>query len=333
MAYYERWWISPKGELREVKQENHVTEILANPEAFGTTREAVEQAHERHGERLGIEGKARHEVMVKAMEGGWIRVRDSSPGISMELIDIDRRRDYIQQAMSLLQSRGKVHYNDPVLITDVMSGKQVFIPQAHQTSKMLLESGLPNAFYRFACSSSFSSGNFKISFDNRYRDPFTITVISNQEGRGEALLNQACIPFSTLSVVVERGEQLFPTDQCLLITAPATFVSTELEKDCKKAGLTCETHTIDSENNVNTTAESFISTVSDSLLAKSGLLPSRVYTLSGTPTFQVKISLNEPVLDRSFRSSFRRYAKKGPEIRTRPGSFVASQFTWGACEG
>jgi len=53
----------------------HISEIIGNPEAFGLTKKYIEDTYKKYDERMGIEGKAREEIMIEAMKNGWIRIR------------------------------------------------------------------------------------------------------------------------------------------------------------------------------------------------------------------------------------------------------------------
>jgi len=68
------YWISPTGKVLPVKQK-HITEIVTDPVAFGFSQEEIEEIHEKYGEPLGVEGKAREELMNRLLKLGWIRIR------------------------------------------------------------------------------------------------------------------------------------------------------------------------------------------------------------------------------------------------------------------
>jgi len=56
----------------------HITDIWHNPEKFGFTPDQITALHAKHGERRGQEGKAREELMLDAMNRGWMRIRKRS---------------------------------------------------------------------------------------------------------------------------------------------------------------------------------------------------------------------------------------------------------------
>jgi len=71
------FWISPEGEVMSIDG-NHIESIHKDPEKFGFNKEEIEDIYAKHGENpkySGMEGKAREELMVDAMNRGWIRIR------------------------------------------------------------------------------------------------------------------------------------------------------------------------------------------------------------------------------------------------------------------
>ncbi|MBI5251792.1 MAG: hypothetical protein HY912_20050 [Desulfomonile tiedjei] len=68
------FFLSPNGHLVHVPQ-NHISTVIAEPENFGLTREEIEALYREYGERVGVEGKARREILLKIIADGWIRIR------------------------------------------------------------------------------------------------------------------------------------------------------------------------------------------------------------------------------------------------------------------
>jgi len=71
---YVAYWINPNGEILPVET-HHITNFFHNPQVFGLTRDDVLSSYQKHGERPGIEGKAREELILEVMKRGWIRLR------------------------------------------------------------------------------------------------------------------------------------------------------------------------------------------------------------------------------------------------------------------
>jgi len=53
----------------------HIDVILDYPEIFGFTKDELWAIYDKYGERFRLEGKAREEILKKAIDKGWIRVR------------------------------------------------------------------------------------------------------------------------------------------------------------------------------------------------------------------------------------------------------------------
>jgi hypothetical protein len=68
------FFLSQTGDLIHVP-DSHIATVIRDPERFGLTREEILAAYETHGEGMGTEGKARKEILLKLIEGGWIRIR------------------------------------------------------------------------------------------------------------------------------------------------------------------------------------------------------------------------------------------------------------------
>lgn len=82
----EKYWIDEKGNIAEVS-DRHILQIALHPEQFGLTKKYVADVHRKHKEKIGSEGNAREEILVKLMDRGWIRLRyvrrDNSWGIQV----------------------------------------------------------------------------------------------------------------------------------------------------------------------------------------------------------------------------------------------------------
>lgn len=124
MAFYNRWWISPEAEIVVVNSSTHISEIISNPDKFGLTREDVEETYARHGERLGLEGKAREEIMKKVMSHGWIRARDGN-GLYMETFNLQRYKDTIYSAIKTFLSENLIGKFDPVTVVDYRTSEVI----------------------------------------------------------------------------------------------------------------------------------------------------------------------------------------------------------------
>jgi len=75
MTFSVAFFLSPSGDLVHVPQ-NHISTVIADPERFGLTKEEeIQNAYSRHGERIGVEGEARKELLLKVITQGWIRFR------------------------------------------------------------------------------------------------------------------------------------------------------------------------------------------------------------------------------------------------------------------
>jgi hypothetical protein len=70
----EAYWITPDGRVITVKT-THIDEVIRTPELFGLNIEEIKALYEKYAEPLGLEGKAREEIMRDLILVGWIRIR------------------------------------------------------------------------------------------------------------------------------------------------------------------------------------------------------------------------------------------------------------------
>ena len=68
------FFLSPSGDVIYVPQ-NHISTVIADPERFGLTTEKIQSVYDMHGEKIGVEGEARRELLLRVIADGWIRIR------------------------------------------------------------------------------------------------------------------------------------------------------------------------------------------------------------------------------------------------------------------
>ncbi len=68
------FFISPDGEIIHVKT-CHIETVISQPERFGLSLEQILKEYKETGEPLGLEGKARENILLRLIEQGWIRIR------------------------------------------------------------------------------------------------------------------------------------------------------------------------------------------------------------------------------------------------------------------
>jgi len=82
------YWISPSGIVINVPM-FHIDLIVKHPEKFGLTHQTIKSTYEKYNETIGIEGKARQELMFDLIQKGWIRVRHT-PKRSLWTIELNK---------------------------------------------------------------------------------------------------------------------------------------------------------------------------------------------------------------------------------------------------
>jgi hypothetical protein len=70
-AYFIR---TDSGEMMPVPH-SHIALVISRPERFGLSAEFVRAVYAKHGERMGLEGKARVEILRWLIDKGFMRLR------------------------------------------------------------------------------------------------------------------------------------------------------------------------------------------------------------------------------------------------------------------
>jgi hypothetical protein len=71
----ESFWLSPAGEIVGTGGK-HIDTIIKYPAKFGLSMERIQSKYDKYEEPLGVEGKAREELIGMVLKGGWVRVRE-----------------------------------------------------------------------------------------------------------------------------------------------------------------------------------------------------------------------------------------------------------------
>jgi hypothetical protein len=68
------FFISPTDDVIHVPL-NHISTVIGDPKTFGLTRQEIQAAYDNQGERVGVEGEARRELLLRIIDKDWIRIR------------------------------------------------------------------------------------------------------------------------------------------------------------------------------------------------------------------------------------------------------------------
>jgi len=71
---YDAYWVSPVGEMLPVKS-THIEEVVKNPKIFGITHAYIKKVYKKYRETVGLEGKARDEIVESLLNKRWMRIR------------------------------------------------------------------------------------------------------------------------------------------------------------------------------------------------------------------------------------------------------------------
>ena len=116
------YWIGPNGMILPV-YEYHITEICRCPEAFGFSKEFIEEVYKKNNEIWGEEGKTREELMQILYNKGWVRIRFYSTYKNYFRVDLgiltDKHKNLLcKWAGALIKSMGNKYKDAVVFIRD-----------------------------------------------------------------------------------------------------------------------------------------------------------------------------------------------------------------------
>lgn len=70
----EAFFVTPYGKVINI-QTTHIDSIIKNPKVYGYTIEKIKEIYNKYNEKLGVEGKARDEIIKSLINKGWVRIR------------------------------------------------------------------------------------------------------------------------------------------------------------------------------------------------------------------------------------------------------------------
>ncbi len=107
-------WIAPDDKIIEVPI-THIKRILENPEMFGLSKDKILATYKKYNEKVGLEGKARHEILLDLIKKGWIRIRymPKNDSWTVEIYDYNeitnnQIRGWIQKSKKLVHPFSEV---------------------------------------------------------------------------------------------------------------------------------------------------------------------------------------------------------------------------------
>ena len=115
-AFNVAFFISPRGEIVGTPQ-THIQQVITNPEKFGFNDGIIDHIYNFYGEKKGLEGKAREQILISLLNQGWIRLRRSKNFWTAQLKKLDgRSRKHLSKwAGALLDGKLGVNEIDPYI--------------------------------------------------------------------------------------------------------------------------------------------------------------------------------------------------------------------------
>jgi len=100
------FWIHPEGYIVSVI-ETHIKTIIWYPKKFGYPTDKINSQYKKYKEKVGIEGKAREQIIIELAMNGWIRLRRQNQYWSISLGKLnDRNKTYLRQWCKKITEKG-----------------------------------------------------------------------------------------------------------------------------------------------------------------------------------------------------------------------------------
>ena len=93
------------GKIKQVEG-THINSVTKDCRTFGLTPDEVQAAYKKYKEPIGLEGRARGDLMLKIIKNGWIRVRETYDGqgncFTIQFDDFVRQKKDLQKLINYL---------------------------------------------------------------------------------------------------------------------------------------------------------------------------------------------------------------------------------------
>jgi hypothetical protein len=142
------YWVNGD-QIIDVTFTSHIDYLRDYSEDFGFSKQEVDETFQRHREKLGVEGRARKELIKRATMRGWIHVRDYRSPQDYWSVQFDRfeeRRDAIICFMRAMIEQHKMSEVEELRLTGFNDGfERIYSFQEGGVGRFLEEqSGSPN---------------------------------------------------------------------------------------------------------------------------------------------------------------------------------------------
>lgn len=111
------YWIKGS-EVVDVSASSHVRAIIADPEYFGMTMKEVLSSYRKFGEKLGVENRARLELVTRAIVNGHVRLRHyyKPDHWEVQFKDWEGSKATVLEFMSVLLGKREIYLEDSLLL-------------------------------------------------------------------------------------------------------------------------------------------------------------------------------------------------------------------------
>lgn len=133
------FFISPRGELIDCGSRTHIDMIIKYPDKFGLTPQYIEDKYEEFGEKLGVEGTARSQIIIQLIKEGWVRrIRYSNKFWTIDVNKLDKKmKDRIYDwSKKMLDGTGGYKEQDKYMPVKILQLKRGIKPIEYPILKL-----------------------------------------------------------------------------------------------------------------------------------------------------------------------------------------------------
>lgn len=121
------FWIEPSGKVVDIGDTNHINFLTVNNTAFKISDKEIEDIHRKYHEPIGVEGKARDEIIINSLKKGFITLRymgRESKWVA-RVYDLKNRRvqDKLFVWAQAIVKKNRAAGDDPVAVIDFRSNQ------------------------------------------------------------------------------------------------------------------------------------------------------------------------------------------------------------------
>lgn len=120
------YWLNPEG-VPKVVTHNHISAIIKYPEEYGFELDYIKSVYKKHNEKLYTEGSARVELILEALERGFIRIRFYKNYWAVSVNNVSKSVDGLLAWLNLIDGKAFGNWHEIRLNISSKNGKSISV--------------------------------------------------------------------------------------------------------------------------------------------------------------------------------------------------------------